>query len=135
MILRQYGNTVQSVEIDFNSKALTEIGFRRDRQHSMPTEDFEAGYERVTVHELDARAEGDVQDEVEQVMLDDLESQLRTILDGLGDAEMAFVESEQGRDWPKTRTRTKNVVVEGENRLYFHSSVDPVLRIGVYRKV
>ncbi|MDX1748076.1 MAG: hypothetical protein R3324_19255 [Halobacteriales archaeon] len=134
MILRQYGNTVQSVEIDFNSKALTEIGFRRDREHSMSTEEFESGYERVSVHEFDATAEGDVQDEVEQVMLADLESQLREVLDGLGEDEVAFVESEQGNDWPKTRTETKNVVVEGENRLYFYSSVDPVLRVGVYRK-
>jgi len=134
MILRQYGNTVQSVEVDFNSKALTEIGFRRDRQHSMTTVEFESDYEQVGVHELSAEAEGDVQDEVEQVMLSDLEGRLREILDGLGEHEVAFVESEQGKDWPKTRTQTKTVVVEGENRLYFYSSVAPELRIGVYRK-
>ncbi len=133
MIARRYGSSFHSVEIDFNSKALTEIGFRRDHDWSMPTEEFEENYEKTATHELTADAEGDVQDEVEQVMLEDLERQLGALVEGLPEGGMVVVESEQGVDYPKTRSRTKNVVVEGENRLYFYSSIDPLLRVAVYR--
>lgn len=134
MILCRYGSTVQSVDIDFNSKTLTEIGFRKNREHSMPVEEFESGYAVGSRHDLAAEAEGDVQDAVEQSMLDDLEAQLRTVMDGMNDGEVLFVESAQGVDYPKTRTRTKNVIVEGESRLYFYASIDPPLRVGVYRE-
>lgn len=134
MILKRYGNTVQSVELDFESKALTEIGFRRDRATSMPAEEFESTYERVESHEVEATHEGWVQDEVEQVLLEDLESQVEEILSGLEEDEVVLVESEQGVDYPKTRTVQKNRVVEGENRLHFTIRVEPPLRLGVYRK-
>jgi hypothetical protein len=45
-----------------------------------------------------------------------------------------MVENGDGRDYPKTRQQTKNVIVEGENRLLFEYTVAPMLRIGVYRK-
>jgi hypothetical protein len=134
MILRRYGTTVHRVDLEFNSKALTEIGFRRDRSHSMATEEFESTYTPVSSHELTAEAEGDVQDHVEQGMLDDLEAQIQSVVERLREGEILFVQSEQGRDYPKTRTRTKNVIVEGENRLYFYASIDPPLRVGVCRK-
>jgi hypothetical protein len=133
MIARRYGSSFHSVEIDFNSKALTEIGFRRDHDWSMPVEEFEENYEKTATHELTAEAEGDVQDEVEQTMLEDLEGQLVALIEGLPAGGMVVVESEQGVDYPKTRSRTKNVVVEGENRLYFYSSIDPLLRVAVHR--
>jgi hypothetical protein len=133
MIVRRYGSTVQGVKIDFNSKALTEIGFRRDRKWSIPDTEFEETYEKTATRELTAEAEGDVQDHVEQVMLDDLEGQLEAILDELPEGGVVLVESAQGVDYPKTRCRTKNVVVEGENRLYFYSSIDPLLRVALYR--
>ena len=135
MILRRYGTTVQSVDIDFNSRALNEVGFRRDRVFSLPFEDFDTGFESVSTHTLSAEAEGDVQDEVEQSMLDDLEAQLRDVLDSRAEAEVLFVESSQDTGYPKTRTRTQNVIVEGENRLYFYSSIDQPLQVGVYRRV
>ena len=133
MILRRYGNRVQSVEINFDSKALTEIGFRRDHEVSMEADGFVEGYDQDFEHSLTAEAEGDVQDEVESVMLADLLAQISTLHEGLGEGQVLFIESETGNDYPKTKTRQKNVVVEGENRLYFYSRVDPPLRVGIYR--
>jgi hypothetical protein len=135
MILRRYGKNVQSVEANFDSKALTEIGFRRDREVSIEDDRFTEGHERVSEHSLTAEAEGDVQDEVESVMLDNLLTQLTDLEANLGEGEVLFIESEKGQDYPKTKTRQKNVVVEGENRLYFYSSLAPPLRVGVYRGV
>jgi hypothetical protein len=134
MILKRYGTSFQSVEADFDSKALNEISFRRDRRFSVAAEDFERDYESVSVHELDARADGDVHDETEQKLLEDLLGQLEEIVEGAGEGELVVIESEQGKDWPKTRQEQKNVIVEGENRLHFHIRVEPPLRVGVYRK-
>lgn len=133
MILRRYGTTVQSVETNFDSKAFTEIGFRRDHAYSSPADDFLAGHERVSEHLLEAESEGGVQDEVESAMLERLLAQLLEIESDLAENEFVLVESEQGNDYPKTHTRQKNVVVEGENRLYFYSSVSPPLKVAVFR--
>ena len=133
MILRRYGDDVQSVGTNFDSKALTEIAFTRDHEVSTPADEFFKAHEKLSEHGLTAQAEGDVQDEVESVMLDDLLAQLSVLHDNLGESQILFIESENGKDYPKTRTRQRNVVVEGENRLYFYSSIDPPLRVGVYR--
>jgi hypothetical protein len=134
MIFRRYGTSYQSVDLNFDSKALNEVAFRRDHEQSIPTDELEAGYEQVAAHELVAEAEGDVQDHTEQALLDDLASQLRAVEAGLGAAELLVVENEQGNDWPKTKQRTTNVIVEGENRLRFHYVVGPALRVTVRRK-
>ena len=42
MIYRQYGTAYHSVELNFDSKALNEIGFRRDREATLPTEELDA---------------------------------------------------------------------------------------------
>ena len=76
MILRRYGNSVQSVAPNFDSRALTEIGVRRDHKISHPAEVFFATHERVHGHELAVTAEGYVQDEVEQLLLADLEGRV-----------------------------------------------------------
>lgn len=133
MILRRYGTAYHSVVPHFESKALNEIGFRRDHDISIPVEEFEADWVQVSEHALDARAEGPVQDEAEQELLADLLEQL-TALEEAGEDEALVVESEQGKDWPKSRHEQKNVIVEGENRLYFHLRVEPPLRVGVYRR-
>jgi hypothetical protein len=135
MILRRYGNALHSVEPNFDSKAMTEIGFRRDRASTITAEEFEAQYRPVDKHELNARAEGDVQDEVEKKLLNDLERQIEALRSRLDEDQVLVVESEQGVDYPKTRTDQKTVIVEGENRLYFHVQVSPPLRLGRYRKV
>jgi len=133
MILRRYGTTLQSVVTNFDSKAFTEIGFRRDHAFSSPAADFLDRHERISEHFLEAESEGDVQDEVESVMLQRLLDQLVSIDAELAEDELVVVESEPGRDYPKTRTRQKNVIVDGENRLYFYSSVSPPLKVAVYR--
>ncbi len=133
MILRRYGTTIQSVETNFDSKAFTEIGFRRDRAFSSPADDFLAGHIRVSEHVVEAESEGDVQDEVESAMLQLLLEQLEKIEGDLAENEFVLIESERGHDYPKTRTQQKNVVVEGENRLYFYSSISPPLKVAVFR--
>ena len=133
MILRRYGTTIQSVDTNFDSKAFTEIGFRRDHAHSSPADDFLNRHERMSEHLLEAESEGDVQDEVESAMLQRLLDQLLSLDGELAEDEFVFVESEPGRDYPKTRTQQKNVVVDGENRLYFYSSVSPPLKVAVFR--
>ncbi len=133
MILRRYGTTLQSVDTNFDSKAFTEIGFRRNHAYSAPADDFLAQHERISGHHLEAESEGDVQDEVESVMLQRLLDQLLEIDGELAEDELIVIESEQGQDYPKTRTQQKNVVVKGENRLYFYSSVSPPLKVAVFR--
>ncbi len=134
MIVRRYGSTVQSVELNFDSRAMTEIGFRRDQAWSVPTDEFEAGWERVQGFELEARSEGDVQDQTEQALLDQLEVRMRELEAELGEGELLVIESEQGKDYPKTRHQTRTTVVEGENRLHFQGWVEPPLRVARFRK-
>jgi hypothetical protein len=134
MILRRYGNTFHSVDVNFDSLALSEIAFRRNRETSIAADDVESSYAVVSSHELVAEADGDVQDETEQVLLDRLGAQITELLEGLTPDEVLVVENEQGRDWPKTRQRTSNVIVDGENRLHFHYTLSPPLRVSVRRR-
>lgn len=133
MIVRRYGTSVQSVELNFDSKALTEIGFRRDQAFSIPSEEFDAVAERIAEFALEAEAEGYVQDEVEGTALADLEAQLRRIEGGLEEGQVLFIESTQGVDYPKTRGKQTNVVIDGENRLHFKTTIAPPLRVAAYR--
>ena len=133
MILRRYGTTFQSVDVSFDSLALNEVTFRRNRETSIPAEEVDSAFEIASTHELVAEAEGDVQDATEQLLLDRLEAQIAELLDGLGHGEVLVVENEQGHDWPKTRQKTSNVVVDGENRLHFVYTLAPPLRISVRR--
>jgi hypothetical protein len=134
MILKRYGTSMHSVELNFDSKAMTEIGFRRDKELSISVESFEQGYTRAGAHELTAQTEGYIQDEVERKVLKDLETRIRELEKGLSGGAVLVVESEQGIDYPKTRTEHKTVVEGGENRLYFTVRVAPPLRIAQYNK-
>jgi hypothetical protein len=134
MIFRRYGTTYESVALNFDSKALNEIGFRRDRAESIPAADFEAAFVCEATHEIVAEAEGDVQDHTEQLLLDALEDRIETLRGALEEGRILVVENEQGHDWPKTKQRTSNVIVEGENRLHFDYTVAPPIRISVYRR-
>lgn len=133
MILRRYGNTVQSVELNFDAKALNEIGFRRDRVTSMDTEAFESSWERIEEREFAPRTEGSVQHEVEQALLDEMEAEITSWTDELDEGEALYVESE-APDFPKTRHVSKKVVEAGENRLHFSAWVEPPLRLSRVRK-
>jgi hypothetical protein len=134
MIFRRYGTTVQSVDPHFESTALNEVGFRRDQERVLAAEEFEAHYEHLMTHDLTAEAEGPVQDHTEQLLLDRLEMRLLELEGELEPDCVLVVENTDGPDYPKTRQRTSNVIVEGENRLHFSYSVAPALRMGVYRR-
>jgi UDP-N-acetyl-D-mannosaminuronate dehydrogenase len=134
MILRKYGKSYHSVTPNFDSRAMTEIGFQKSGEHSVETGEFEAAYERVEGHELTAVAQGAVQDQVEKEMLESLRQQLLKLEDGLGDGSVVVIESEQGKDYPKTREKTTTTVVGNENKLQFERYIEPPLRVAVYRK-
>lgn len=134
MILKRYGASYQSVDPNFDSKALNEVGFRRDQELTIPVAEFEAGWEHVASHELSVDAEGHVQDHTEQLLLDRLEARLLELEDGLAGDHLLVLENGDGTDYPKTRQEMKSVVVEGETKLHFRYTVAPPLRMGVYRK-
>jgi len=134
MILKRYGTSYQSVQPNFNSRALTEVAFRRDKALSVGVEEFETSWEQIREHSLTAETEGDVHDVAENELLKKLEAGLRALLEELEEGQVLVVESQEGEDHPKTRDKKRNVVVDGQNRLYFHWWIDPPLRVGVYRK-
>jgi hypothetical protein len=134
MIFKRYGTSYRSVDPNFDSRSLNEIGFRRDREKEIPVEEFEAGFEHVVSHELGAEAEGPVQDHTEQLLLDRLEAKLLELEATLGSHDVLVVENGDGQDYPKTRQKTKTVVDEGESRLHFMYTVSPPLKVGVYRQ-
>jgi hypothetical protein len=134
VIVRKYGNRVHSVEPNFDARAMNEIGFRRDNEWSAPTEEFFEAWEKMEAHELTAAAEGAVQGEAEEALLRSLQDQLQAVAASAGDDGVLFIESEQGVDYPKTRHTQQTQVVDGENRLYFRFTVEPPLRVSVYRK-
>ncbi len=134
MILRRYGSTVQSVDLDFDPRSLNEISFRRNREMSTSDEEFARSYVKVREEGLAGETEGPVQSEAEAALLQDLQGRVKALLEELDDGEVLLVENEQGVDYPKVRDRKRGIIVEGENRLYFHWRVDPPLRLGVYRR-
>ena len=135
MIFRQYGMSFQRVELNFDSKALNEVGFRRNHQRSIGVDAFRSEYELVETREIVAEAEGDVQDHTEQQLLDKLERAVDALSSSLGEGEVLVIENEQGRDYPKTKQKTSNVILDGENRLHFFYTVAPPLRIARYRYI
>jgi hypothetical protein len=132
MIFRRYGTTYQSVDMDFDAKAINDIGFRRNRERSEPVDDFEGAHDAIETVELTAEAEGPVQYETKQVLLDRLKERLEAVAGRLPDGGALVVENESGHDYPKTRQATKNVVEEGENRLHFAYTMSPPLRVTLY---
>ena len=133
MILKKYGASFKSVELNFDSKALNEIGFLRNRQRSISADVFHSRYELVETRRIVAEAKGDEQDQTEQQLLDRLEAAVDAFRSKLGEGEVLVIENQQGLDYPKTKQRTSNVVLEGENRLHFFYTVTPPLRIARYR--
>jgi hypothetical protein len=134
MIFRKYGKSYHSVTPNFDSRAMTEIGFQKSGEQSLEVPEFEANYERVDGRELTATAQGTVQDQVEKDMLETLRQQLVALEQGLDGNSVVVIESEQGKDYPKTREKTTTTVVGNENKLHFERYVEPPLRVAVYRK-
>ena len=108
--------------------------FRRDRVYSIPTEEFQTTYEKADEKSFSPQTEGDVHDHAEEDLLTALEESVKAAVEALEAGEVLVVESKEGEDYPKTRDRKQNVVVDGENRLYFYWRIDPPLRLGLYRK-
>lgn len=134
MIVRRYGATVQSVDPNFDSRAMNEIGFQKNGAWSKPWDEFQGGYERKGGHELTCRAEGDVQHVAEDQVLCDLRDQLKGVEEKLGPGEVLLIESEAGKDYPKTREKQRTLVVGAENRLHFERTIEPPLRVGIYKE-
>ncbi|KPJ84564.1 MAG: hypothetical protein AMS19_00050 [Gemmatimonas sp. SG8_23] len=133
-VFRRYGSTYQSVTFEFEGKALNEVGFRRDNERSIPVDELDDRFELLETVHLSSEAEGDVQSETEQLLLDRLLEKGRAAAERLPEDGIAIVENERGgRDQPKPRQKISNVVVEGENRMRFHYVIEPPLRISLYR--
>jgi hypothetical protein len=96
-------------------------------------ERFDARMVQVREVFLEAASDGPVQSDAEALLLDRLRASLDACLADLAEGEVAVVESQSGVDWPKTRERRKDVIVDGENRFHFHWRVEPPLRISIYR--
>lgn len=135
MIYKRYGTSYHSVDVDFKAEALNEIGFRRNRQESFPTEELDERYRHVKTVELAAEASGAVQNDTEQVLLDRLKEKLDAALEDVPDGGIAVVENESGHDYPRTHQETKTVVERGENKLHFDYSMSPALRVALYAPV
>jgi hypothetical protein len=133
-LLRRQGTRVFPVEPNFDYRAMNEIAFRAGPQAVEPADAFDARMERQREIELEAVTDGPVQGEAEAALLDRLEEELNRCLSELSPGEVLVVESAPGVDWPKTRERRKDVVVDGENRFHFHWRVEPPLRVAVYRE-
>lgn len=134
MILRRFGSRIHEVTPNFDARAMTEVSFLRGSALEDSAEEWLAAHERVEEHRLAATAEGDVQNEAEESLLEQLETQLRALADALQPGEALLVENEPGNNYPKTRMRQKTVVVDGANRLHFDAEVDPPLIVGRYRR-
>jgi hypothetical protein len=134
MLLRRYGANVQSVEPNFEARALNEIAFRRDQQHSFAAADFDAEWQRVGDVTESGEAQGSSHNDVEQGLLDDLAARIKAHVAALEPGEALLIENDPGIDWPKSRQLQKNVIVDGENRLHFIVSIDPSVRLGRYRR-
>ena len=133
MILRRYGTSYQSVDTNFNPSAMTEIGFRQNRDFSISVDDFEGSYTLVESQDLVAEADAEVQNVAEAKVLDDLNAALQGVVAGLGEGQVVVILN--GRDdHPKTRERKEPVIIEGENRLHFHWWIDPPLKVAVYQR-
>jgi hypothetical protein len=134
MLLRRYGKKIQSVEPNFQANALTEIAFTRTDDFHEEADRFEEEWRLAASHEVAGSTKGDVKTEVESALLEDLLGQIEAVVGDLSDGEVVLVENALGQDHPKLRDATKGLVVDGQNRLHFTYTVDPPIRLGVYRR-
>jgi hypothetical protein len=133
MILRRYGKNYVSVRPNFDSRAMTEIGFTRTSDLTVEAAGFEGRYELVENRILSPTHAGNVQSEVEAALLVDLENELVRLERGLGPDQILVLQNEQGVDHPKTRGKQGSDASGMDTRLTFEYTVDPPLRVGIYR--
>ncbi len=134
MILRRFGSRIHQVTPNFDARAMTEISFLRGAALEDSADEWVDAHERVDEHRLTATADGDVQNEAEEALLERLEAQLNELAGALQPGEALLVENEPGNNYPKTRMRQKTIVVDGVNRLHFDAEIDPPLIVGRYRR-
>lgn len=133
MILRRYGKNYVSVRPNFDSRAMTEIGFTRTGDLTVEAAGFADQYELVENRILSPTHAGNVQSEVEAALLVDLENELVRLERGLGPDQILVLQNEQGVDHPKTRGKQGSDASGPDTRLTFEYTVDPPLRVGIYR--
>ena len=128
-IVRRYGKRVETVEPDFRAEAMTEVSFRRTGEAKWALDEFLDEYAMVRAVELTAEATDEVQDQAERGMLQSLADKLQGILDALKPGELLSVESEVGKDYPRTRYDRSS---KGEQESTY--TLDRPLRLGIFWK-
>jgi hypothetical protein len=134
MILKRYGSKLHTVRPNFDAHAMTEVGFMKDSEQAFEAETFEREWEQVEVRELRSSSEGHVQNLVEHAVLHSLEEQVLDLERDQGPHGLLVIENEQGRDMPKTKGSQRVLVEAGENRTHFQFTIEPPLRLGIYRR-
>lgn len=129
MIIRRYGNRFHSVTLNFDSAAMTEVGFRRDGTREWDAEEFLADHEMIREEEITAEASDPVQDTAERTMLEALEGQVDSIHAALEDGQYLSIESRTGLDYPRTRHQRSN---KGDQE--FTYTLSHPLRLGIWEK-
>jgi hypothetical protein len=129
MIIRRYGNRFHSVSLNFDSAAMTEVGFRRDGTQEWDAEEFLAGHEMVREEEIMAQASDAVQEAAEREMLSNLEALVKKALAALEDGQLLSIESKAGVDHPRTRYDRPTT---GDRE--FTYTLDKPLRVGIWVK-
>lgn len=128
-IVRRYGKRVETVEPDFRAEAMTEVGFRRTGEGKWALDEFLDEYAMVRAVELMAEGTDAVQEKAEKAMLQSLADKLAGIMDALKPNELLSVESEVGKDYPRTRYDRST---KGDQE--FTYTLDRPLRVGIFRK-
>ncbi len=134
MIVQRFGGSVGAVVPDFHATAFNELQFARRPGFSLPWEEFAATYQRTGGIELVAETEGHVQLEVETALLAELQRRIAEAERALRPEELLLLESRPGHDYPRTHEYTETIVEDGRNRFHFYYSIDPPLRVGIYRR-
>lgn len=129
MIIRRYGNRFHSVVLDFNPAAMTEVGFRRDREQEWEVGEFTDQYRMVREEEIIADATDPVQEGAERAMLEALEQKFNAIYAALEEGQHLSVESKTGTDYPRTRY---DRLTKGDKD--FTYTLDRPLRLGIWEK-
>lgn len=129
MILRRYGNRVESVDPDFDPAAMNEVGFRRNGEFRSDLGAFLDEHQMVRTEEITAEYTDPIQERSERLMLEVLREKLDGVLASLEEGEILSVESETGKDYPRTRYE-RSSLRGGE----FTYTLDRPLRLGIWTK-
>ena len=128
-IVRRYGNKVETVEPDFRAEAMTEVSFRRTGEQKWKLEEFMDEYALVRTVDLSAEGSSANQDTAERAMLQTLKDKLDGILSALKPDELMSVESQIGKEYPRTRYERST---RGEKE--FTYGLDRPLRLGLFKR-